>query len=64
MEMNPYGTTGFGMFDGEGVERFWSYEGRENNITKNSIPEHREDRLTDTVLHFREKAIAKIGNNT
>lgn len=61
MELNPDGTEGFGKFEGEGCERSWSHVGRENNITKNSSLEHREDRLTDSVIHFRERLIAKIG---
>ena len=59
-----YSTRGkplFGLCDGEGVERLWSYLGRFNNITKNSKAEHRIDLLTAALYFYSTKLASKIG---
>ncbi|XP_049331675.1 uncharacterized protein LOC111195712 isoform X3 [Astyanax mexicanus] len=43
---------GFGLTDGEGMERLWSFLRRFARITKEMTPSHRMDLLTDALLHY------------
>ena len=53
--------TGFGLSDGEGVERLWAYLRNFSAMTKEMRPSHRIDILTDALLHYRQKTSEKIG---
>lgn len=46
---------GYGICDGENVERLWSYLRRFSAITKEMSPSHRTDLLTEALLHYTTK---------
>ena len=52
----------FGLTDGEGVERLWSFIRRFTAITKEMTPSHRIDLLTDGLIHYGRRKHAGIGN--
>ncbi|XP_041953325.1 uncharacterized protein LOC121713086 isoform X2 [Alosa sapidissima] len=43
---------GYGLTDGEGMERLWSFLRRFARVTKEMTPSHRLDLLTDGLLHY------------
>ena len=43
---------GFGLTDGEVLERLWSFLRRFSKMTKEMRPSHRVDILTDALLHY------------
>ncbi len=51
----------FGITDGEGVERLWSYLRQFTAITKEMTPSHRIDLLTDGLIHFAQRKNASMG---
>lgn len=51
----------FGLMDGEGVERLWSYLRQFTAITKEMTPSHRIDLLTDGLLHYARRKNANMG---
>ena len=51
----------FGLTDGEGVERLWSFIRRFTAITKEMTPSHRIDLLTDGLIHYGRRKNANIG---
>ncbi|XP_078681339.1 uncharacterized protein LOC144916179 [Branchiostoma floridae x Branchiostoma belcheri] len=54
---SPRRKEGFGLSDGEVVERLWSYLRKFKPISKEMTPSHRSDLLTDALLHYsRRKA--------
>ena len=53
---------GYGLTDGEVMERLWSYLRRFSSITKEMTPSHREDLLTEALLHYSHRKCADIGN--
>jgi len=68
MEFSPRRLSGFGLTEGETVERLWSYLRRFSAITKEMKPEHRTDLLNDALCHYGVKLRKKLGkyvnNNT
>lgn len=52
---------GFGLSDGEVMERLWSYLRPTAKITKEMTPAHRVDALTDFLMHYAKKSISTIG---
>jgi len=50
--MNPRYKEGFGLTDGEVMERLWSFLRRFLRMTKEMHPAHRVDVLTDGLLHY------------
>ena len=48
--------TGFGLTDGEVLERLWSYLRRFSKMTKEMRPSHRVDVLTDSLLYYSKLA--------
>lgn len=58
----PRRTQDFGLTDGEGIERLWSYLGRFSSITKEMTPENRTDLLTDGLLYYGQKIKDKFGD--
>lgn len=61
MKFSPRRKVGFGLTEGETVERLWSYLRNCNKITKEMKPEHRTDFLTDSLLHYTQRIKQKIG---
>jgi hypothetical protein len=55
---------GFGLSDGEVMERMWSYLRPSAKITKEMTPSHRVDAMTDFLLHYGRKSVGSIGNAT
>ncbi|XP_078608414.1 uncharacterized protein LOC144880223 [Branchiostoma floridae x Branchiostoma japonicum] len=51
---------GFGLTDGEGMERLWSYLRLFSRSTKEMTPTHRIDLLTDALLHFARRKSTDI----
>ena len=52
---------GFGLTDGEEMERLWAYLRRFSFITKEMTAVHRRDLLTDALLHYAKKKNSNIG---
>ena len=50
--MSPRHKEGFGLTDGEVLERLWSFLRRFSKMTKEMRPSHRIDILTDALLHY------------
>ncbi|CAI8020679.1 hypothetical protein GBAR_LOCUS12350 [Geodia barretti] len=55
IEFNPRSIPGFGLSDGEVLERLWSYLRRFSAMTKEMRPSHRIDVLTDALLHYARR---------
>ena len=55
---------GFGLTDGEEMERIWAYLRRFSYITKEMTPSHRIDLLTDGLLHYSRKKTTDLGTIT
>ena len=52
---------GFGLSDGEVMERLWSYLRPTSKITKEMTPSHRVDTVTDLLVHYAKTSISNIG---
>ena len=52
---------GFGLTDGEGMERLWSFLRRFARVTKEMTRSHRLDLLTDGLLHYQRRKTADLG---
>lgn len=59
--MNARRCVGFGLNDGEQLERLWAYLRPLGRITKEQTPSHRLDLLTIAILHYASKKRGKIG---
>ena len=53
--------TGYGLTDGENMERLWAFLRRFAFISKEMTSAHRIDLLTDALLHYRRKKILEMG---
>ncbi|XP_072022354.1 uncharacterized protein [Amphiura filiformis] len=51
---------GFGLTDGEEMERMWAFMRRFSFTTKEMTPSHRIDLLTDGLLHYRRRKVSDI----
>ena len=51
---------GFGLTDGEVMERLWSYLRGFASITKEMSPSRRIDALTDCLLHYGQQSKSKL----
>ncbi|CAK8678070.1 unnamed protein product [Clavelina lepadiformis] len=60
-QFNPRFLDGFGLTDGETVERLWAYLRGFNKISKEMKPEHRTDLLTDGLILYGRKIKKKLG---
>lgn len=60
LRYNPRHLTGFGLTDGEGVERLWSYLRRFARMTKEMRPSHRIDVLCDALLQYARKSANRL----
>ena len=54
---------GFGLSDGEGMERLWSYMRRFSAMTKEMRPSHRIDVLTDAIVFYAKKTVTNFGKS-
>ena len=54
--------TGFGLTDGEGVERLWAYLRPFTYMTKEMVASRRVDILTDALYHYSSRLRIKQGN--
>ena len=61
MKYNPRNKKGFGLTDGEVVERLWVYLRRFSKMTREMRPSHRIDILTDAALHYGRHSAKKLG---
>lgn len=58
---NPRRLNGYGLLDGELVERLWSYMRPFVKITKEMTLSHRQDLLADALAHFSKGKSHNIG---
>ncbi|XP_064622542.1 uncharacterized protein LOC135484790 [Lineus longissimus] len=58
---SPRRLPGFGLTDGESLERLWSYLRSFSKIAKEMTPSHRIDTLTDALIHYANRKQLKIG---
>lgn len=59
---SPRRLPGFGLTDGEVLERLWSFLRRFGKMTKEMRPNHRVDVLTDALLFYAKKRSASLGS--
>ena len=59
---NPRYLEGFGLSDGETLERLWSYLRRFAPMTKEMRPSHRIDVLSDALKYYAHKSISGLGS--
>ena len=59
--MNPRNMEGYGLSDGEVVERLWSYLRRFSTMTKEMRPAHRIDVLIHGLSYYGRCAAEHIG---
>ena len=52
---------GYGLTDGEGVERLWSFLRPLAKLTKEMTPDHRTELLNDALIHFSKRKTAGLG---
>lgn len=57
----PRRNSGYGLTDGEGIERLWSYLRGFSSITKEMTCGRRIDVLTDALLHYAKKRLQQFG---
>ena len=62
LKFSPRNKPGFGMTDGEVVERLWSYLTRFARMTKEMHPAHRIDVLSDALFHYSRKSNENLGD--
>ena len=55
LQHSPRRVLGFGLSDGEQLERLWSYLRRFGKMTKEMRPSHRIDVLSDALLHYSQQ---------
>ena len=60
IKYNPRNILGFGLSDGEVVERVWSYLRRFSAMTKEMHPSHRIDVLSDALTYYCQKSARNI----
>ena len=58
---SPRRVPGFGLCDGEAIERLWAYLRKFSTITKEMTPVHRDSLLSDGLSHFRSSKIESLG---
>ena len=60
IKYNPRNILGFGLSDGEVVERVWSYLRRFAAMTKEMHPSHRIDVLSDALSYYCQKSARNL----
>ena len=61
IEFSPRRQNGYGLTDGEGIERLWSYLRGFSSLTKEMNAGRRIDILTDALLHYGARQIQQFG---
>ena len=61
IEFSPRRQNGYGLTDGEGIERLWSYLRGFSSQTKEMNAGRRTDILTDALLHYGNRQIQQFG---
>lgn len=61
VEYNPRFIDGFGLTDGEWLERLWSFPSGFVKLTRRMTPEHRMLTLSLALDHFKKEKILNIG---
>ena len=59
--MNPRRKKGYGLTDGEGIERLWSYLRSFSAMSKEMTAGRRVDLLTDALIHYAEHRVEQFG---
>ncbi|XP_028403401.1 uncharacterized protein LOC114526098 [Dendronephthya gigantea] len=59
----PRRKKGYGLTDGEGIERLWSYLRGFSSMTKEMSAGRRVDLLTDALVHYAEHRIQQFGTS-
>jgi len=62
IKYSPRRVPGFGLTDGEVLERLWSFLRRFGKLTKEMRPNHRVDVLSDALLFYARKRSASLGS--
>ncbi|KAI8514450.1 hypothetical protein Bbelb_070410 [Branchiostoma belcheri] len=52
--------SGYGLTDGEGVERMWAYLRKFSRMSKEMSPDHRIDKLSDALRHYATFKVVDI----
>ncbi len=60
VQFNPRNLSGFGLSDGEVLERLWSYLRRFSSMTKEMRPSHRIDVLSDALRYCARKSARNV----
>ena len=60
LKYSPLRNKGFGLTDGEVMERLWSFLRRFSRMTKEMRPEHRIDVLTSALLYYGYKTKIRL----
>ncbi len=58
---SPRHKIGFGLTDGENLERLWSFLGKFSRMTKEMNTANRIDTLSDALHHYAKQKSAKMG---
>ncbi len=58
---SPRRVAGFGLTDGEGIERLWSYLRKFCYMTKEMTASNRTDLLTEALLHYARRINQRQG---
>lgn len=61
MEYSPRYLPGFGLTDGEGIERFWSYLGEFTKLTRGMTKSNRKMTLLTASKHYGAEKMASVG---
>ncbi len=61
IEFSPRRQNGYGLTDGEGIERLWSYLRGFSSMTKEMNAGRRTDLLTDALLHYSARQVQQFG---
>ena len=61
IKYSPRRVPGFGLTDGEVLERLWSFLRRFGKMTKEMRPNHRVDVLSDALLFYARKRSESLG---
>jgi hypothetical protein len=61
IEFSPRRQNGYGLTDGEGIERLWSYLRGFSSMTKEMNAGRRTDLLTDALLHYSSRQVQQFG---
>ncbi|XP_046855169.1 uncharacterized protein LOC124448217 [Xenia sp. Carnegie-2017] len=62
VKFSPRRKEGFGLTDGEMLERLWAYIRKFSRMTKEIRPSHRVDVLSYALLHYGKKTKINLGN--